>query len=379
MPEPPPRPTDDSLRKTFGIGSPPAEQPAAGDSVRGGDDQRLYVGRGPGEFYFKVVGESFHQDALKRLYAAWNFGTTTGRILIEREPDNPYDANAVAVLTSDREIIGHFPRAEAARYAPVLDHLSKAHRGFYCHGRLTGGGDLHVGIVLDMKSAKELQPARVSPPAPRSSPPTHRRQEHGQPAAAINHKKRAERDVTEILGIVKGLLADGVVNDEELQFLIDWGRQHPDSVRRWPGSALFARIQHVFEDGVIDEQERADLADLMSQLVGGKISMVLGADGPTTLPVDDPAPPLEWNESVFVMTGRFAYGTRAACEQEIVSRGGQLAANVTKRTTYLVLGTFGSDDWSHSSFGRKLERACELKSAGGEIYIITEDHWAGAL
>ena len=117
----------------------------------------------------------------------------------------------------------------------------------------------------------------------------------------------------------------------------------------------------------------------MSQLVGGKISMVLGADGPTTLPVDDPAPPLEWNESVFVMTGRFAYGTRAACEQEIVSRGGQLAANVTKRTTYLVLGTFGSDDWSHSSFGRKLERACELKSAGGEIYIITEDHWAGAL
>jgi len=43
----------------------------------------------------------------------------------------------------------------------------------------------------------------------------------------------------------------------ELRFLIDWGRQHPDSVRRWPGSALFARIQHVFEDGVIDEQERA--------------------------------------------------------------------------------------------------------------------------
>jgi NAD-dependent DNA ligase len=150
-------------------------------------------------------------------------------------------------------------------------------------------------------------------------------------------------------------------------------------VRRWPGNALFARIQHVFEDGVIDEQERADLAALMSQLVGGKISMVIGADGPTTLPVDDPAPPIEWNENVFVMTGRFAYGTRAVCEQEIVSRGGQLAANVTKRTTYLVLGTFGSDDWSHSSYGRKIERACELKSAGSEIYIVTEDHWAGAL
>lgn len=72
----PPRPTEDSLRRTFRLGSRSAEQSAAGDAIPESDDQLLDVGRGPGGVYFKVVGESFHQDVLKRLYARHDFDTS---------------------------------------------------------------------------------------------------------------------------------------------------------------------------------------------------------------------------------------------------------------------------------------------------------------
>ena len=80
-----------------------------------------------------------------------------------------------------------------------------------------------------------------------------------------------------------------------------------------------------------------------------------------------------------MFTGRFAYGTRAHCEKEVHQRGGSCEANVTLRTTFLILGTFGSEDWRQTSYGRKIERAIELKEGGSPLRIVGEDHWANAL
>lgn len=201
----------------------------------------------------------------------------------------------------------------------------------------------------------------------------------GQPPAALNFKQRAERDVTELLGIVKGTLADGVVNDEELEFLTKWGATHPDAQHRWPVSVLYSRLQAYFADGHLDENERADLTELMNGIAGGTIAVVTGQSGSTSIPLDDPPPLICWQEEVYVFTGRFAYGPRRVVEEEVISRGGTVAPSVTRKTSFLVLGTFGSDDWAHSSYGRKIERACELRNSGFALRIVSEDHWAKAL
>jgi hypothetical protein len=62
-----------------------------------------------------------------------------------------------------------------------------------------------------------------------------------------------------------------------------------------------------------------------------------------------------------------------------VKRGGLCEANVTKRSTFLVIGTFGSRDWVHTAFGRKIDKAVSYRSAGTPLRIVAEDHWAGAL
>jgi NAD-dependent DNA ligase len=118
---------------------------------------------------------------------------------------------------------------------------------------------------------------------------------------------------------------------------------------------------------------------LLSALVGGTASLLLGYEAATTLPLDDPTPAICWDDAVYVFTGRFAYGTRAHCEREVMQRGGSCEPNITRRTSFVVIGTFGSRDWKHSSYGRKIQQAVKLRESGVTIRIVGEDHWANAL
>ncbi len=44
-----------------------------------------------------------------------------GHIYLEREPNNKYDANAIAVLNKDKELSGYIPRYIASEIAPIID------------------------------------------------------------------------------------------------------------------------------------------------------------------------------------------------------------------------------------------------------------------
>lgn len=204
---------------------------------------------------------------------------------------------------------------------------------------------------------------------------------HGQPyGVQFNRAGRCERDLCEMLGLAKGMLADGVVNADEARYLHDWGLRHPDALDRWPLNLIFTRLHQCFADGQIDDAERAELQALLAQLVGGTASLVLGFEAATTLPLDDPAPLICWGpDEVYVFTGRFAYGTRAHCEREATERGCSCEANVTRRTSFLVIGTFGSRDWQTSVYGAKILKAVKLRDSGFAIRIVGEDHWADAL
>lgn len=212
------------------------------------------------------------------------------------------------------------------------------------------------------------------PPAPYLDP-------HGQPFnVQFNRAGRTERDLSELLGLAKAMLSDGEVNQAEATYLRAWGSNHPDALAQWPTNLIFARLHTYFADGHIDEAERLQLHELLSALVGGTASLVLGYEGASTLPLDVPPPLICWGpKDVYVFTGRFAYGTRAHCEREVTQRGGTCEKTITKRTGFVVIGTFGSRDWAHSSYGRKIQHAVRLREKGSKIRIVGEDHWANAL
>lgn len=203
--------------------------------------------------------------------------------------------------------------------------------------------------------------------------------EHGQPEPRFNAVRRAERDVAELIGLAKGIVADGVVNDAEASCIRDWSLNHPDAMRRWPVSLIYSRLQQIFDDGHVDAEERAELGELLGDLAGGRLSINLGYDAPTPLPLDQPPPLICWVDETYVFTGKFAYGTRAHCTKEVVDRGGRVEDTITRRTSFLVVGTFSSRDWVNTSYGRKIQRAAQLRDSGFALRIVGEDHWASAL
>lgn len=206
------------------------------------------------------------------------------------------------------------------------------------------------------------------------------RNEHGQMRhRQFNAERLAKRSMDELLGICKGLVADHVVNDEETAYLIGWTNTHRPLMSQWPGTVLGARIEKILADRIVTPEEREDLFVLLKEVVGvgtveGKIENFT-----STLPITRPAPPIFFTDQKFCFTGRFFYGTRADCEHAVLSRSGYVQPNVTLETNYLVLGTFASTDWLHSTHGLKIQKALDYQQRGQPLALISEQHWTDHL
>jgi hypothetical protein len=83
--------------------------------------------------YQEVVGESYHEAAFKALALDYghrnvpDYGAelTDARAAIIRDPENPYDPDAVAVCIDGRHLVGHLPRTVAAQYTHKLEALDR--------------------------------------------------------------------------------------------------------------------------------------------------------------------------------------------------------------------------------------------------------------
>ncbi len=204
--------------------------------------------------------------------------------------------------------------------------------------------------------------------------------DHGQPPHWFRAKHVGDRAVDELLGICKGMLADGKVNSQEADFLARWLEENRELTDDWAIQQLDRRVRGMLADGVIDQEEREELFQILSEVVGGPPVMENVHSFATSLPVNNPAPEICFEDKCFCFTGKFALGTRKICEKEAQDRGAKIGKSITKKLDYLVIGTIGSRDWKHSTYGKKIATAIEYRDEKGvDIAIISEDHWASFL
>ena len=100
---------------------------------------------------------------------------------------------------------------------------------------------------------------------------------------------------------------------------------------------------------------------------------------PDNSPFDKPQPIIEFTDRKFVLSGNFLYGTKKECENEITERGGIINKGVSSATDYLLIGSKGSPDYKHGSYGSKIVKAMDLRSNYGVPAIISEEHWKSQL
>lgn len=186
-----------------------------------------------------------------------------------------------------------------------------------------------------------------------------------------------DRKVDELLGICRGETADGSINQKEAEFLLSWIESNRDRAPQYPFNILYDRLIHILEDGILDEDEQADLLDTLQKLTGGELISNHTESMSSLLPIDDPAPEIIITGKSFIFTGTFTTGPRTTLQKIILDLGGDFHKTLKKTTNYLVIGDLGSNDWKHSSFGRKIEKAIYFRDErGADIKIVHESHWA---
>jgi NAD-dependent DNA ligase len=99
----------------------------------------------------------------------------------------------------------------------------------------------------------------------------------------------------------------------------------------------------------------------------------------TLLPIDKPAHAIVYVDKSFCLTGRFVFASIMECEETIAEMGGAIDETPKPETNYLVIGEMCSPDWVHTTFGRSIEKAVELRAQGHAIQIVSEEHWVNSL
>lgn len=191
----------------------------------------------------------------------------------------------------------------------------------------------------------------------------------------FNRKNIDDRQIDTLIGISKGLTADGKIDQSEAEFLLSWLIQSRAATTNPVILNLLEKVAAMLEDGHLDSDESQELLGLLHKICGdpSEIGELARA---TSLPIDKPLPEVEFPDRSFLFTGTCAFGTRKQCHKATEALGGVISSSVTKKLNYLVIGTYVTDSWAHETYGRKIEKAMSYRDQGVPLVIVTEEHWA---
>lgn len=109
---------------------------------------------GDGSFGFDIVGEGSYQEALDSIAGGKTKNGHEIELLatLTREPDNPHDRNAIAVIIAGRKV-GYIARTEAEAIAEMIDR--HGYSQFTADAMIVGGwtsrkSEGHYGVRLDL-------------------------------------------------------------------------------------------------------------------------------------------------------------------------------------------------------------------------------------
>jgi hypothetical protein len=192
-----------------------------------------------------------------------------------------------------------------------------------------------------------------------------------------------DRQVDEMIGLCKGVLCDGTVTEGEAEFISIWLDKNRHASSTWPGSYLYRRINAMLLDRTLSVSEQGELIDLLQGIAGSPLSFEERAENTAAESIFDlPTPEIVFLHRSFCRTGRLAFGSEADFKKAISMRGGRVEDQVPTGRGYLIVGTYGSPEWKHSSFGNKIATAMQRRTKGpfpGNVAIVKERDWIAAL
>lgn len=190
-------------------------------------------------------------------------------------------------------------------------------------------------------------------------------------------------DLQRLHAILGGIVSDGIVSESELRGLSSWLQEHEHLRTCWPYDEVDSLITSVLRDQKVDSQEHAMLKAFFSEFTA------LMDDRTITSPVISEAgsvvglcavcPEIQFSGAKFCFTGASTRYTRSALSSTVERLGGEVVSAPNKHVKYLIIGADGNPCWAYACYGRKVEKAIELRKQGVRILIIHENDFHDAV
>lgn len=184
-------------------------------------------------------------------------------------------------------------------------------------------------------------------------------------------------DLQRLHALVGGVAADGSITVNELRGLSDWLVDHDHLQRCWPYDEVGSLVTTVLADGIVSPDEHKMLQGFFSEftavlddrtitspkvLAEGKIAGLCAV-----------CPDITFQNATFCFTGASTRYTRAKFSEVIRAAGGNPIDAVRQDLDYLVIGADGNPCWAYACYGRKVEKAVEMRKQGCRLLIVHEN------
>jgi hypothetical protein len=190
-------------------------------------------------------------------------------------------------------------------------------------------------------------------------------------------------DLQRLHAILGGIVSDGLITETELRGLSAWLGEHEHLKTCWPYDEIDSLILGILKDKHIDAEEHALLKDFFSEFIAilddRTITSPVVSEGANIIGLCSVCPEIEFDASIFCFTGSSTRYTRNELASTVQRLGGVFSANLTKDVQYLVIGAEGNPCWAYACYGRKVEKAVQLRKAGGRVLLVHENDFHDAV
>lgn len=90
-------------------------------------------------------------------------------------------------------------------------------------------------------------------------------------------------------------------------------------------------------------------------------------------------PEITFSDRRFCFTGTSCKYTRSEFSKLIKQLGGEVVNSVSAKIDYLIIGADGNQCWAYACYGRKVEKAVELRKSGARLLLIHENDFHDAV
>ncbi|MCX7550488.1 BRCT domain-containing protein [Xanthomarina sp. F2636L] len=184
-------------------------------------------------------------------------------------------------------------------------------------------------------------------------------------------------DLQTLQGICHGILADGIINEKEVRDLEKWLEQNTHLSTYYPYDEIRSLMLSIVSDGIIEEEEILILKAYLNQFVNIENKEIAKQIDQDTADINISGhctsdPNIDFDGKTFCVTGVLKSGNRSELEKLISDLGGIPTRTVTKKTDYLIVGDNGNPAWAFACYGRKVEKALEMRKSGHQICLVHE-------